>query len=373
METDIIIIGGGVVGCAIAYYLSKAGVSVTVVERGEIGAQASGAAAGLLAPLGPLSGPGPLADFLLAGCTLLLSLVETLAAETGLHTGYRQTGALRTVLHPKRVARLKKRWESWKPLGLPMHWLSGDEARQLEPQLSPDVCAAVYAPTEGQIQARPFVQSLVQAARQQGAIIRTHTEAVAIERSGARVTGVRTVQGEVLSCQALVVAAGAWAAHCASWLLPEQSRELPIRPLRGQLLALQQPVPALQRIIFGEAAYLVPGNETIIVGATREEAGFDLAVTEEGTTWLQTTAQRLIPVLTHSEMMTAWAGLRPKTPDNQPLLGPLPGWENVVMAAGHNSIGIMTGALTGQTIADFLITGQLAPIIRPFSPERFSS
>jgi glycine oxidase len=373
METDIVVIGGGVVGCAIAYYLSRAGVRVTVVERGEIGAQASGAAAGLLAPLGPLSGPGPLADFLLAGCALLPQLVETLAAETGLHTGYRQTGALRTVLHPKRVARLKKRWESWKPLGLPMHWLNGDEARQLEPQLSPEVCAAVYAPTEGQIQARQFVLSLALAARQRGAIIRTQTEIVALEQRGARVTGVRTADGEVLPCQALVIAAGAWAAHCAAWLLPEQSQELPVRPLRGQLLALQQPVPALQRIIFGEAAYLVPGDASVIVGATREEAGFQLAVTEEGTAWLQTTAQRLVPVLAHSETVAAWAGLRPKTPDNQPLLGPLPGWENVVMAAGHNSIGIMTGALTGQSIADLLITGQLAPIIRPFSPERFLS
>jgi glycine oxidase len=370
METDIVIIGGGVVGCAIAYYLSRAGVSATVVERGEIGAQASGAAAGLLAPLGPLSGPGPLADFLLAGCELLPELVETLTEETSLHMGYRQTGALRTVRDPKRVARLKKRWEAWKPLGIPMHWLSGDEARQLEPQLSPDVCAAVYAPTEGQIQARQFVLALAQAARQRGAIVRTQTEVVALERSGTRVVGVRTAEGELLSCQQLVIAAGAWTAHATAWL---SFPELPIRPLRGQLLSLQQPAPALQRIIFGEAAYLVPGDERIIVGATREEAGFALAVTEEGTTWLRTTAQRLVPVLAHSEMLATWAGLRPKTPDNQPLLGSLPGWGNVVMAAGHNSVGIMTGAFTGRSIADLLLTGQLAPIKRPFSLERFSS
>src|SRR5438105_13145939 len=101
--TDVVIVGGGVIGCAIAYYLSKAHVSVTVVERDEIGSQASGAAAGLLAPLGPLSGPGPLADFLLAGFSLIPSVAQTLEAETGLHLGYRQTGALRTVRNPKRV------------------------------------------------------------------------------------------------------------------------------------------------------------------------------------------------------------------------------------------------------------------------------
>src|SRR5690242_16876270 len=114
--TDVVIVGGGIIGCAIAYYLSKSQISVTVVERGEIGGQASGAAAGLLAPLGPLSGPGPLADFLLAGFAFLPSVIQALEAETGLDLDYRQTGALRIVRNPKRVVYLKKRWEAWKLL-----------------------------------------------------------------------------------------------------------------------------------------------------------------------------------------------------------------------------------------------------------------
>lgn len=366
--TDVVIIGGGVIGCAIAYYLSKAHVSVTVVERGEIGGQASGAAAGLLAPLGPLSGPGPLADFLLAGFALFPELVESLEAETGLKLEYRRTGALRIVRnHPKRVARLKKRWESWQGLGLEMHWLSGEEARQLEPQLSPEVCAAVYAPAEGQIRAPQFVQALAQVSRQQGAIIRTQTEVVGVESMGTSVTGVRTGEGDVLRCRSLVLAAGSWAARCGEWLRVV----LPVRPLRGQLISLQQPVIPLQHIVFGEAAYLVPGREAVIVGATREETGFQVAVTEEGIGWLQESARRLVPVLEKSERIEAWAGLRPKTPDNQPLLGALPGWENVLVAAGHNSIGIMTGALSGQGIAELLITGKMPQVMRPFSLERF--
>jgi glycine oxidase len=364
--TDVVIVGGGVIGCAIAYYLRKSHVSVTVVERGEIGGQASGAAAGLLAPLGPLSGPGPLADFLLAGCALFPSLVQTLEAETSLQLGYRQTGALRTVRNPKRIAHLKKRYTSWLPLGLEMHWLSGDEARQLEPQLSPDVCATVYAPAEGQIRAPQLVLAFAQAARQQGAIIHPHTEIVGVETTGTSVTGVRTAQGDVLRCHTLIVATGSWAALCAQWF----HVSLPIRPLHGQLISLQQPSPPLQHIIFGEAAYLVPGADTLIVGATREETDFQLAVTEEGISWLQDTARRLVPTLASSERTAAWAGLRPKTPDHQPLLGPLPGWQNVLLAAGHNSIGIMTGALTGQSIATLLTTGQMPQIIRPFSVER---
>lgn len=364
--TDVVIIGGGVIGCAVAYYLSRAHASVTVLERGEIGGQASGAAAGLLAPLGPLSGPGPLADFLLAGFALFPSLVERLEAETGLKLDYRQTGALRIVRNPKRVARLKKRWESWQALGLEMHWLSGDEARKLEPQLSPEVCAAVYAPAEAQIRAPQLVRAFAQGARQQGAIIRTHTEVVGVESEGTSVTGVRTGEGDVLHCRSLVLAVGSWAAHCAGWF----RIALPVRPLRGQLISLQQPAIPLQHIVFGEAAYLVPGRDALIVGATREETDFQVAVTEEGINWLQESAQRLVPPLAQSERIAAWAGLRPKTPDHQPLLGALPGWQNVLVAAGHNSIGIMTGALTGQAIAELLITGQMPQMMRPFSLER---
>ncbi len=384
--TDVMIIGGGVIGCAIAYYLSKEGVSVMVVERGEIGGQASGAAAGLLAPLGPLSGPGTLADFLLAGFALFPELVESLEAETGLKLDYRRTGALRIVReHPKRVARLKKRWESWQALGLEMHWLSGEEARQLEPQLSPEVCAAVYAPAEAQIRAPQLVRAFAQAAQGRGAVMRTHTEVVGVESQGASVTGVRTDGGDVLHCRSLVLAAGAWAACCGEWLgvgreawagasrvptIPGLST-LPVSPLRGQLISLRQPSVQLQHIIFGEATYLVPGREAVIVGATREEADFQVAVTEEGIGWLQESAGRLVPRLAEGERIAAWAGLRPKTPDNQPILGALPGWENVLIAVGHNSIGIMTGALTGQVMAELLITGQMPQVARPFTLERF--
>ncbi len=144
--TDIVILGGGVIGCAIAYHLRKAGADVAVVERGEIGSQASSAAAGLLAPLGPLSGPGPFADLLLSSFAMFPTLVPELEDTSGIHLHYEQTGALRTVRNPKRIPNLQKRLESWKPLGLEMHWLSGDEARQREPLLSPEISAAIYVP-----------------------------------------------------------------------------------------------------------------------------------------------------------------------------------------------------------------------------------
>ena len=365
--TDVVIVGGGIIGCAIAYFLRKAQVNVILLERGEIGGQASGAAAGLLAPLGPLSGPGSFADLVLTGFSSLISLVPELEDNSGIHMEYEQTGALRTVRNPKRVAHLKKRFDSWQPLGLQLYWLSGEEARQREPLLNPDICAAIYAPEESQIQASSVVQAFARAAQRMGASISPYQEINHIFTHDAKIIGVSTVQGKRIACNQLIIASGAWASHCSTLL----NVTLPIHPLHGQLLSLPQTLPLLKHIVFGEAAYLTPRGNTILVGATKEEMGFDLTVTEQGTAWLYETATRLIPMLTESKIQATWAGLRPKTPDSRPILGFLAPWENVLIAAGHNSVGIILSAITGQCMAEMVTTGQMPPLIQPFSVERF--
>jgi glycine oxidase len=140
------------------------------------------------------------------------------------------------------------------------------------------------------------------------------------------------------------------------------------------MLALRQPSPPLQHIIFGEAAYLAPKKDgTIIVGATKDEAGFDKHLTAGGVAWLLNKAIRLAPSLESSAIDRLWTGLRPKTPDQYPILGPAPGWENVSLAAGHGGVGILLSAITGQAITELVTTGQVAEIARPFSVVRFSS
>jgi len=126
------------------------------------------------------------------------------------------------------------------------------------------------------------------------------------------------------------------------------------------------------RLSFGEAAYLTPRANLILVGATRKERRFALTVTEQGTSWLSATATRLVPALTGSKIQAVWAGLRPKTPDNYPILGLLAPWENVLVAAGHNSVGIILSAISGQCMAELVATGHMPPLIQPFSAERFS-
>ena len=371
-STDVVIVGGGIIGCAIAYFLRKRDIAVTVLERGEIGAQASNAAAGLLAPLGPLSGPGPLADLLLGSFALFPALVTELENVSGIRVEYKRTGALRIVRAAKHVASLRKRMEEWQPLGLQMYCLSGDEARQREPLLAPDVCAAIYAPEESQVRAPLLVKAFALAASRLGAVFYSHSEIKGLQKHGARISGVYTSEGETLACDHLVIAAGAWAARCGDWL----GFELPVSPLRGQILSLRQaglPTLPLRHIVFGEAAYLVPKEDgTIVVGATKEEVGFDAHVTADGVVWLLETARKLAPTLGQSSVEALWAGLRPKTPDGQPILGAAPNWENVTLATGHNSIGVLLSAITGQTIAELVATGRMPGIIAPFAQMRFT-
>src|SRR5581483_9154809 len=277
-----------------------------VLEQGEIGAQASSAAAGLLAPLGSLSGPGPFADLLLASWSMFPALVAELEDVSGIRVEYARTGALRVVRNSKSGANLRKRMQEWQPLGLQMYWLSGDEARQREPLLAPDICAAIYAPEESQVKASLVVKAFAKAAENLGAKLYSQSEVLGVRQEHDTITGVYTAQGETIACNHLVIASGAWAAESGIWLnLP-----LPVTPQRGQILTLRQPTPPLRHIIFGEAIYLAPKfDKTVVVGATKEEVGFHKQVTAGGISWLLDSAIRLATSFDGSAIEQMWAGL----------------------------------------------------------------
>jgi glycine oxidase len=363
---DILIIGGGIIGCAIAYYLGNTGARVFVVEQEEIGAQASSAAAGLLAPLGPLAGAGPFADLLLASFACFPTLVPELEAASGLQLNYVQSGAIRTAGTPKALARLQKRFEAWQPLGLTLHWLNNVEVQHHEPLLSSTIQGAVYAPQEAQISAPSLTQAFALAAKKRGVHIHTLRKIIALQTTQRRVTGVVTEEGEILACKHLVIATGAWSARWEKQL----GISLPISPLKGQMLTLRQPDrEPLQHIIFGNAIYLAPRpNRLILVGATREESGFESSINQSGTYWLLQTARKLVPALAESEVISQWSGLRPRTPNTRPLLGPAPNWENITIATGHNSVGILLSAITGEMLAQTILTGECSPLLQDFAP-----
>lgn len=369
---DVLIVGGGVIGCAIAYNLRKLGIAVTVVDTGEIGAEASSAAAGLLAPLGSLSGPGPLADLLLASWSMFPALVPELEEVSGIHLAYERSGSLRVVRNPNNVANLRKRMQAWQPLGLEMQWLTGDEARQREPLLAPDISGAIFAPEESQLSAPRVVKAFARAAANLGAELYPHHKVIGVNAHANNITEIRLSEGTAIGCKHVIVATGAWTCDMGDLL----DIALPVIPQRGQVLTLKQPTApmALKHIIFGEAIYLAAKNDgTILVGATKEEAGFEKHLTAGGVAWLLMTAIRLLPGLSGAAIDQMWAGLRPKTPDNLPILGKAPGWQNVTLAAGHGSIGVALSAITGKSIAELVVTGNVPSLLAPFSAERFAN
>jgi glycine oxidase len=366
--TDVVIVGGGVIGCAIAYYLRTLGGTVTVLERGEIGAEASSAAAGLLAPLGSLAGPGPYADLLLASWGMFPALVPELERASGVHIEYHSTGALRVARNARSSSNLRKRMLAWEPLGLHMQWLTGDEVRQHEPLLAPDIAAAIYAPQEAQAKAPNVVRAFARAAARLGAKFYSQREVTGLQQDGNKISGVITNHGETLPCGHLVIATGAWAARCGEWL----NITLPVSPQKGQILTLHQPEHPLRFIIFGEAIYLTPKQDnTIVVGATKEEANFDTSITAGSIAWLLNTAMRLVPALENCAIAQIWSGLRPRSPDGQPILGRAPNWHNVTLAVGHSSTGILLSPITGKCIAELIANGKEHELIKAFGVGRF--
>jgi glycine oxidase len=254
-------------------------------------------------------------------------------------------------------------------MGIQVELLTEEETHCREPLLAPGVCAAVYLRGEGQVKAPNVVAAFARAAIHYGATIAEHKEVTGIQSHDGRVASVMTADGDSILCDQLILAAGAWAQQCGKWL----NIALPVIPQRGQLLALRQPSPPIRHIIIGHGIYLAPKQDgTLIVGATREEVGFDTHITAGGVLGLLESAIQLVPVLEQCVIERLWAGLRPKTPDTFPILGRPTGWENVILAVGHSSFGVLLSAITGHTIAELVVTGQTPEIIRPFSLERFT-
>lgn len=367
-STDVAIIGGGVIGCSIAYQLSKAGVQVSVLEREEIAAEASSAAAGLLAPLEVLTGPKVAADLFLASWSITTALIAEIEEVSGVQVEYQRTGALHLVTNADTQSALRSYAEVWQAQGSDVTWLTGDEIHQYEPSLNPALDAALYVPHATSIRPRLMTRAYAEAARKSGAHIHEHTEVTGLQQHAGKVIAIQTAQGETIECQRVVIATGAWSAHSGSWL----GLSIPVVPARGQILSLRQLAMPLQHTILSNSVYLVPKvDSTIYVGATIERVGFDKSNTAGAITRLLSGAIQLIPELEHATLAHIWSGLRPLSPDSYPILGKAPGWDNVILATGHGTGGFELSAITGKTIAELMTTGQTPEVIQPFGLERF--
>lgn len=360
----LVIVGGGVVGCAIAYSAQKAGARVVLLERGEIGGEASGASAGML--LEPLEDAGH-EDFgalRRASLALYPGLLEEVQETSGIDVEYDTCGLLRTARTEATAAALKALVERQGGCA-GLEWVPPEALRQLEPALSPRILGAAYSPGDSNLNPGLLTQALALAAERLGADIRRGEAVTAFLGRGARLRGVSTYNGEVMG-DAIVLAAGAWTGVLAMRL----GLRLETPPMRGQMLAYRS--TAVRHMIWGEDGYLAPKPRGFLwAGATVEDTGFRARTTARGLSGMRRMASALVPALRGAEPVSAWAGLRPGSPDGLPVIGRAPGRENVYIASGHFRNGILLAPVTGKLLSKLVLEGTLDPLLAPFGPERF--
>ncbi|HWE62310.1 MAG TPA: glycine oxidase ThiO [Chloroflexota bacterium] len=363
--TDVLIIGGGVIGASIAYHLSQQGVGVTVLERHRTGGHASRASAGLLHPLYDRAIPEPLRALSAASFALFPDLVARLRELTGVDAAYQPCGWLRVALREDAAAALQARdFADSAAREYHLRLIDGDEARTLEPALSPAVLAAVHAPCGAQVYVPALLQAYLQAAARLGATIRAGVEARDLWTADSRVLGATTLDGERIAADHTVLAGGAWTALLAAQL----GVPVPVFPMRGQILSLHALPAPLRQVVFGSDVYLAPKVDgSIVAGATYEDAGFDDRLTAAGVASLLASAQLVVPALRDATFRQAWVGLRPASRDGLPLLGPVLGWQGVSVATGHTAEGVLLSPITGLLMAQHVRGQPTALSLAPFS------
>jgi len=412
---DVAVVGGGVIGCAIACELAERGVKVVLLERDRICSGASGAAAGMLAPQAEAHASDPWFKLLLAARAEHEPLACRLRHDTGIDVGYRRDGVLRVAAGADERGELRQRCEWQRRHGLAAEWLEPDEMLRLEPGLSPDLAGGLWLPDEAQVQSPRLVQSLALLALRLGVDVREGTPVSGLQiadgrtaelrpadgigglrqdgpaaaldvsdlrrphpdgpgqRQGGRSAGASgRVQGvltptERISTGAVVLAAGVWTPFI------EGVDCLPVQPVKGQIVSgLQGAGCAPRHVVWGAGAYLVPkaGGE-LLVGAT-EEDGYDARPTLGGISGLVAAGARLMPSLAGMPLNGAWAGLRPALPDRLPALGRLGGVEGLFAATGHYRNGVLLGPLSGKLMAQLVLGERPAHDLEPYSPARLT-
>lgn len=367
---NVAIVGAGICGLGIGWYLARKGCSVTIIDRGEAGHGATWAAAGMLAPhVEAESGEEWMLPLLLESHACWPAFAHQLEVASGISVDYRTEGTLVVAFNQDDAARLKFQLEFQRKLGLPVKWLSGYAVRQREPHLSRTVTAALFSPLDHQVDNRKVALALKTAFLRAGGILREHTNVEEIIIQNGTVRGLR-LPSETVTADVVVLAAGVWSKNIKG--LPD-TLSLPVRPIKGQMLAVMSPDhPLLTHVVWHPKGYLVPRQDgRLLVGATVEEHGFDTQMTAGGVLGLLRGAWEILPGIYDLPIVETWAGLRPGSRDDAPILG-LTDIRGLVLATGHHRNGILLAPITAQTISELILTDQVPDIIKPFSLSRFT-
>ena len=360
----VAVVGGGIIGAGIAWRLAQRGATVVVIDDARSGA-ATTAAGGMLAPLAEAHQPGVFLDLGLESLVRYPQFVAQLEETTGLATGYARAGKLIAALSAAEADDLAAAFAWWQRAeGVHVELIDAARARSLEPALSSEVRSAALIRDDHRVDNVLLAQALKRAATLAGATFLEASVSAVAERNGD-VMGVEA-NGELIDAEVVVIATGAWSAG-----LDGLPRELPIRPVRGQMLALRPRVPLFGRTLAGTDAYVVPrADGRVIVGSTMEEVGFDTSTTPDALASLRAGALRLVPELADAARVGAWSGFRPATPDDLPVLGPDPTVSGLFYATGHFRNGILLAPVTADAVSAAIV-GESDVDLAPYSIARF--
>lgn len=361
------VIGAGAIGTSIAYQLAKAGLKVMVFERGQVGGESTGASAGMIQLNPDRSTPPPYSALATESARLFGALAPELLERTGLDIGYRRAPLVHVTLDEAEEAQLRAH-RAWQlSHGMTVGWLDGAAAHDLEPALNPAVRAALLYQGHFQLLPRTLARALARAATDLGAVVQEGASVDRVLVQGDRVVGV-AVGGDTIRSPETIVANGAWASAWSDAL----RTPIPVRPVRGQMVALSTTATPLHHAVSSSSGYvLTKADGSTIAGTTVEEVGFDARPTATGIAGLLALALRLVPRLADATVLAAWAGLRPGTPDRLPLLGRPPGWDGIVIATGHFREGILLAPITGELVLDLLAGRRPRLPLDAFDPGRF--
>jgi glycine oxidase len=367
---DVVVIGGGVIGLAIARAAARRGAGrVMLVERARLGAEASHAAAGMLAPQAEADCADSFFEFALASRDLYPSFAAELLEETGIDIELERTGTLYLALTARDEEEIAHRYDWQTRAGLSVERLSAEDARQLEPCISTEVRGALRFPLDVQVENRRLIAALSTSIERQGVrlLIETSVNSVEIERG--RVQSLETSRGKIYT-GAAVIASGAWTS-----LLNFSDKGAPrlgIEPVRGQMLCFETNPRLARHVIYSPRGYIVPRLDgRLLAGSTTEHAGFEKCVTATGLQQITSNALEIAPALGRNRLLDSWAGLRPRAEDGLPVMGESSEVKGLFYATGHYRNGILLAPQTGTLLAEQMMTGQSSPLIESFSPNRF--
>lgn len=362
---DVAIAGAGLIGGTIAFELARAGLHVALFDRQQPGEGSSWAAAGILSPAPENAGMISTVPLGRASLQLYPEFVATVEEISGQTVGYRARGTLEALFSTDAQEQLSTIIALHHGLGLKAEPVSAEDAREMEPALNPELEAAVFRPDEACVDNRALTKAVLTAAERSGVKTFAASSVQSIVKDGGRCAGL-LVDGEKVQSRWAVIAAG-----CCSAEIEGAAHYAPVRPAKGQMIALRAEGFSIERVLWSDHVYLVPRNDRrILAGATVEYVGFEKKVTLGGLEKILTAALQLAPALADAQVAETWAGLRPDAPDHLPIIGPTD-LDGLLIATGHFRSGILLAPITAQLIREWITTQNVSQDWARFSPMRF--